>query len=145
NNNAAGVLLALSALAADREAIISRGEQVEIGGAFRIPDVMRQSGARMVEVGTTNRTRLSDYESAITADSAAIVRAHPSNFRVVGFTETVPLDVLAALARERDLPLIHDLGSGALLDTAAFGLAHEPQVQESLSAGADLVLFSGDK
>lgn len=145
NNNAAGVLLALSALAEGREAIISRGEQVEIGGAFRIPDVMRQSGARMVEVGTTNRTHLSDYAGAITPETVVIVRAHTSNFRVVGFTQTVPLDELAALARERDLLLIHDLGSGALLDTAAFGLAHEPQVQESLSAGADLVLFSGDK
>ncbi len=145
NNNAAGVLLALSALASGREAIISRGELIEIGGAFRIPDVMRQSGARMVEVGTTNRTRLSDYERAITPDTAVIVRAHPSNFRVVGFTESVPLDALAALARDRGLRVIDDLGSGALLDTAAFGLAHEPQVQESLAAGADLVLFSGDK
>jgi len=145
NNNAAGVLLALSALAAGREAIISRGEQVEIGGAFRIPDVMRQSGARMVEVGTTNRTHLSDYADVITPETAAIVRAHPSNFRVIGFTESVPLGDLAALAHEHDLVLIHDLGSGALLDTSVFGLAHEPQVQESLAAGADLVLFSGDK
>ena len=145
NNNAAGVLLALSALAAGREAIISRGELIEIGGAFRIPDVMRQSGARMVEVGTTNRTRLSDYERAITPETAVIVRAHPSNFRVIGFTESAPLDALAALARDRGLLLIDDLGSGALLDTAAFGLAHEPQAQESLSAGADLALFSGDK
>jgi len=145
NNNAAGVLLALSALAAGREAIISRGELIEIGGAFRIPDVMRQSGARMVEVGTTNRTRLDDYASAITPDSAAIVRAHPSNFRVVGFTESAPLEALAALAHDRGLLLLDDLGSGALLDTSAYGLAREPMVQDSLRAGADLVLFSGDK
>lgn len=145
NNNAAGVLLALTALAAGREAIISRGELIEIGGAFRIPDVMRQSGARMVEVGTTNRTRLSDYASAITPESAVIVRAHPSNFRVVGFTESVPLDELAALARERGLLMLDDLGSGALLDTSVFGLAREPMAQDSLRAGADLVLFSGDK
>lgn len=145
NNNAAGVLLALTALAAGREAIISRGELIEIGGAFRIPDVMRQSGARMVEVGTTNRTRLSDYASAITPESAVIVRAHPSNFRVVGFTESVPLDELAALARERGLLMLDDLGSGALLDTSVFGLAREPMAQDSLRAGADLALFSGDK
>lgn len=145
NNNAAGVLLALTALAAGREAIISRGELIEIGGAFRIPDVMRQSGARMVEVGTTNRTRLSDYASAITPESAVIVRAHPSNFRVVGFTESVPLDELAALARERGLLTLDDLGSGALLDTSVFGLAREPMAQDSLRAGADLALFSGDK
>lgn len=145
NNNAAGVLLALTALAAGREAIISRGELIEIGGAFRVPDVMRQSGARMVEVGTTNRTHLSDYASAISPESAVIVRAHPSNFRVVGFTETVPLDELAALARERGLLVLDDLGSGALLDTSAFGLAREPTAQDSLRAGADLVLFSGDK
>ncbi len=145
NNNAAGVLLALSALAAGRQAIISRGQLIEIGGAFRIPDVMRQSGAQMVEVGTTNRTRLEDYANAITPETALIVRAHPSNFRVVGFTESVPLDALTTLAHARGLPVLDDLGSGALLDTGAFGLAHEPTVQESLSAGADLVLFSGDK
>ncbi|MEL7675485.1 MAG: L-seryl-tRNA(Sec) selenium transferase, partial [Chloroflexota bacterium] len=134
NNNAAGVLLALTALAAGREAIISRGELIEIGGAFRVPDVMRQSGARMVEVGTTNRTHLSDYASAISPESAVIVRAHPSNFRVVGFTESVPLEDLAALARERGLLVLDDLGSGALLDTSAFGLAREPMVQDSLRA-----------
>jgi len=145
NNNASGVLLALTALAAGREAIISRGQLVEIGGAFRVPDVMQQSGARMVEVGTTNRTRLGDYAAAITADSAAIVRAHASNFKVIGFTESVPLAELAALAHERGLWLLDDIGSGTLIDTTPFGLAPEPRVQDSLAAGADLVMFSGDK
>lgn len=145
NNNAAGVLLALTALAQGREAIISRGQLVEIGGSFRVPDVMAQSGAVMVEVGTTNRTRLGDYADAITERTACIVRAHASNFRVIGFTEAVPLTDLAALAHQHGLLLLDDLGSGALLDTAQFGLSHEPMPQESLAAGADLVLFSGDK
>lgn len=145
NNNAAGVLLALTALAQGHEAIISRGQLVEIGGSFRVPDVMAQSGAVMVEVGTTNRTRLSDYADAITERTACIVRAHASNFRVIGFTEAVPLTDLAALAHQHGLLLLDDLGSGALLDTAQFGLSHEPMPQESLAAGADLVLFSGDK
>lgn len=145
NNNAAGVLLALTALAQGREAIISRGQLVEIGGSFRVPDVMAQSGAVMVEVGTTNRTHLSDYADAITERTACIVRAHASNFRVIGFTEAVPLTDLAALAHQHGLLLLDDLGSGALLDTAQFGLSHEPMPQESLAAGADLVLFSGDK
>jgi L-seryl-tRNA(Ser) seleniumtransferase len=145
NNNAAGVLLALTGLAQGREVVISRGQLIEIGGGFRIPEVMAQSGAVMVEVGTTNRTRLSDYASAITEKTAAIVRAHASNFKVVGFAESVPLADLVALAHGRGLIVIDDIGSGALLDTAPFGLAHEPMAQESLSAGADLVLFSGDK
>ncbi len=145
NNNAAGVLLALTALARGREAIISRGQLVEIGGSFRVPDVMAQSGAIMVEVGTTNRTRLSDYAAAIAERTACIVRAHASNFRVIGFTETVPLTDLADLAHQHGLILLDDLGSGALLDTAQFGLSHEPMPQESLAAGADLVMFSGDK
>ena len=145
NNNAAGVLLALSALVQGREVIISRGQLVEIGGAFRIPDVMAQSGAIMVEVGATNRTRLRDYEAAITERTAAIVRAHPSNYRIVGFTESVPLPDLVALAHAHDLIVIEDVGSGALIDPMQFGLASEPLVQDSLSAGADLVLFSGDK
>ncbi|HXF50400.1 MAG TPA: L-seryl-tRNA(Sec) selenium transferase [Dehalococcoidia bacterium] len=145
NNNAAAVLLALAALCRDREVIVSRGQLVEIGGGFRIPDVMRQSGAILVEVGTTNRTRLADYANAITERTAALLRVHASNFRIVGFTETVPIEALASLARERGLLLIDDLGSGALLDTAAYGLAHEPMPQESVAAGADVVLFSGDK
>jgi L-seryl-tRNA(Ser) seleniumtransferase len=145
NNNAAAVLLALSATAAGREVVISRGELVEIGGGFRIPDVMRQSRARLVEVGTTNRTRLRDFEAAIGERTAALMRVHASNFRVVGFTESVPLEDLAELARLRGMPLIDDIGSGALLDTARFGLAHEPMPQRSIGAGAGLVLFSADK
>jgi L-seryl-tRNA(Ser) seleniumtransferase len=145
NNNAAGVLLALSALAHAREVIISRGQLVEIGGSFRVPDVMAQSGAIMIEVGTTNRTHLRDYASAITEYTAALLHAHASNFRVIGFTESVTLAQMAELAHQHDLLLLDDIGSGALLDTAAFGLAHEPLAQESLAAGADLVMFSGDK
>ncbi|HKS71387.1 MAG TPA: L-seryl-tRNA(Sec) selenium transferase, partial [Ktedonobacterales bacterium] len=145
NNNAAAVLVTLAALAAGREVIVSRGELVEIGGGFRVPDVMRQSGARLVEVGTTNRTRLTDYEAAITPETAALLAVHPSNFRVVGFTEAPELAGLAALAHAHDLPLLHDLGSGALEDTAACGLAHEPTPQESITAGSDVVCFSGDK
>jgi L-seryl-tRNA(Ser) seleniumtransferase len=145
NNNASAVLLALLALAHGREVIISRGQLIEIGGGFRIPDVMAQGSAHMVEVGTTNRTHLHDYESAITAQTAAIMRAHASNFKVIGFTESVPLADLSALANARGLIALDDIGSGALLDTAAFGLAHEPTAQESLADGADLVMFSGDK
>ena len=145
NNNAGAVLLALAALASGREVIISRGELIEIGGGFRIPDVLRQSGATLVEVGTTNRTYAGDYASAITEQTAAILRVHSSNFRVVGFTEQPSLPALAELARERGLLLIDDLGSGSLLDTRRFGLAPEPTVQRSVSAGADVVLFSGDK
>lgn len=145
NNNAAAVLVTLAALAAGREVIVSRGELVEIGGGFRVPDVMRQSGARLVEVGTTNRTRLADYEAAIAPETAALLAVHPSNFRVVGFTEAPELFGLAALAHAHGLLLLHDLGSGALEDTAAYGLAHEPTPQESIAAGADVVCFSGDK
>ncbi len=145
NNNASALLLALAALSAGREVIISRGQLVEIGGGFRIPDVMRQSGATLVEVGTTNRTYARDYAEAVTERTAAILRVHTSNFRVVGFTEVAALDELAALARERELLLIDDLGSGALLDTRPYGLAAEPLVQTSVAAGADVVLFSGDK
>ncbi|MBM3134192.1 MAG: L-seryl-tRNA(Sec) selenium transferase [Chloroflexi bacterium] len=145
NNNAAAVLLALSALAKGQEVIVSRGQAVEIGGGFRIPDVLRQSGARLVEVGTTNRTRLADYEAAIGPRTAALLRVHTSNFRLIGFTESVPLSDLVALGQRHHLPVLDDLGSGALLDTAAFGLGHEPMVQESIAAGASLVCFSGDK
>ncbi len=145
NNNAAGVLLALLAFARGRGALISRGQLVQIGGGFRVPEVMAQSGATLVEVGTTNRTTLADYEAAIDADSAVILAVHASNFKQIGFTEQPPLADLAALAHRHGLLLVNDLGSGALLDTAAFGLAHEPTVQEALAAGCDLVCFSGDK
>ena len=145
NNNAAGLVLLLSAVAQGREVIISRGQLVEIGGGFRVPEVMAQSGATLVEVGTTNRTRTADYERAITENTALIMRAHASNFKQIGFTESAPLDELADVAHRHGLLLVDDLGSGALLDTSPFGLDHEPTVQESLRAGADLVAFSGDK
>ena len=145
NNAAAALVLVLSALAVGREVILSRGQAVEIGGGFRIPDIMRQSGASLVEVGTTNRTYRRDYEAAITPQTAGLLRVHASNFRVVGFTAAVGVGDLAALAHERGLWLVDDVGSGALLSTAAYGLAAEPLVQESVAAGADLVCFSGDK
>ncbi len=145
NNNAAAVLLVLSALAAGREVVISRGQLVEIGGGFRVPDVMRQSGARLVEVGTTNRTRLRDYEAALTGETALLLSVHPSNFRITGFTESVPVRALGELAHNRGLLVVEDLGSGCLLETADFCLAHEPTPQESLAAGVDVVCFSGDK
>jgi len=145
NNNAGAVLLVLSALAGGREVIISRGQLVEIGGGFRIPDVMAQSGASLVEVGTTNRTNLSDYALAIGDDTCALMRVHSSNFRIVGFAHQPGLDDLVALARERQLLMLDDLGSGTLIDTQPFGLMHEPMVQESVAAGVDIVTFSGDK
>ena len=147
NNAAAAVLLSLSALAGVHggEVIVSRGELVEIGGGFRIPDVITQGGARLVEVGTTNKTRLSDYAAAITPATRVLLKVHPSNYRMLGFTGEASVAELAALARERGLVLMHDLGGGALLDLRRMGLSHEPTVQESLAAGADLVAFSGDK
>ncbi len=145
NNNAAAVLLALSALAQGREVIISRGQLVEIGGGFRVPDVMRQSGCQLVEVGTTNRTRIKDYEMALTDRTALLLAVHPSNFRITGFTESTAVSELAQLARQHNLLVMEDLGSGCLLRCEDYGLTHEPQPQESLAAGADLVCFSGDK
>ena len=145
NNNAAALVLLLSALATGREVIISRGQLIEIGGGFRIPEVMEQSGAVLREVGTTNRTRAADYERAITPETALLLRAHASNFKQIGFTESAPLAEMAQIAHAHNLLLVDDLGSGALLDTAQFGLEHEPTLQESLAAGADLICFSGDK
>lgn len=145
NNNAGAVLLILAALAAGREVIISRGQLIEIGGGFRIPEVMQQSGARLVEVGTTNRTRLSDYRRALSRETALLLWAHHSNFRIVGFTEEPSLADLVALGREVGVPVVGDLGSGSLLPTEPYGLAHEPTVQGSVAAGAALVSFSGDK
>jgi L-seryl-tRNA(Ser) seleniumtransferase len=140
NNNAGALLLALAALAEGREVIVSRGELIEIGDGFRIPDVLARSGARLVEVGTTNRTRAADYARAVGADTALLLRVHQSNFRVVGFTEQPTLPELATVARERELPLLDDLGSGALVE-----LGDEPTARASLEGGADLVCFSGDK
>jgi L-seryl-tRNA(Ser) seleniumtransferase len=145
NNNAAAVLLALAALAGRREVIVARGELVEIGGGFRIPDVLARSGAKLVEVGTTNRTYLRDYAAAVSERTAAILRVHASNFRVIGFTASASSADLSALARERGIAFVHDLGSGTLLRTEAYGLGAEETVQEAVRAGADVVTFSGDK
>ncbi|MEW5720128.1 MAG: L-seryl-tRNA(Sec) selenium transferase, partial [Chloroflexota bacterium] len=145
NNNAAAVMLILAAFARGKQVIISRGQLVEIGGGFRIPEVMQQSGATLVEVGTTNRTYIADYARAINEQTALLMRVHSSNFRMIGFIHQPTLEELAALAREKNLLCVDDLGSGALLDTSAYGLAHEPMPQESLAAGADIVSFSGDK
>ena len=145
NNNAAAVLLALTAHAQCREVIISRSQLIEIGGSFRIPEVLEQSGARLAEVGTTNKTYLDDYRKAIRSETAVIMRAHPSNYRIVGFTSEPELPDLAQLAHEFDLIFLDDLGSGVLVDLARYGLPTEPTVLDSLRAGADLVCFSGDK
>ncbi|MBM3315019.1 L-seryl-tRNA(Sec) selenium transferase [candidate division WOR-3 bacterium] len=145
NNNCAATMLILSAMAKGREVVVSRGQLIEIGGSFRIPDVMAQSGCRMVEVGTTNRTHLRDYQRAVTADTAALLRVHTSNYRISGFTKEVSLEDLVALGREKGVAVIDDLGSGALIDLSKHGLPKEPLVQESVAAGADVVCFSGDK
>ncbi|MFH0983339.1 MAG: L-seryl-tRNA(Sec) selenium transferase [Planctomycetota bacterium] len=145
NNNAAATLLILHTLARDREVIVSRGQLIEIGGSFRLPEIMSASGARLREVGTTNRTRLSDYEAAIGDQTAAVMHVHTSNYRITGFTEETPIDELVGLARRFGLMAIDDLGSGALVDVTAFGLPAEPVVAASIAAGVDLICFSGDK
>jgi L-seryl-tRNA(Ser) seleniumtransferase len=145
NNCASAVLLTLSALANKKRVVIARSQLVEIGGGFRVPDVMKQSGAKLVEVGTTNKVRLSDYESALEEATALVMRAHRSNFKIVGFAEEPELKDIVDVAHKAGVIVVDDLGSGALIDTVKYGFAHEPTVQESLAAGVDIVLFSGDK
>ncbi|MBI2878052.1 MAG: L-seryl-tRNA(Sec) selenium transferase [Candidatus Tectomicrobia bacterium] len=145
NNNAAAVLLSLDTLAQGREVIVSRGQLVEIGGSFRIPDILKTSGGRLVEVGTTNKTRLEDYRAALTPETALLLKVHTSNFRVVGFTAEVSGEELVALGRQHGLPVVEDLGSGNFIDLTRYGLSAEPTVQEVIQDGVDLVTFSGDK
>ncbi len=145
NNNASAVMLTLAALSNRKRAIISRSQLVEIGGGFRVPDVMKQSGAKLVEVGTTNRVHLHDYEEAVSEPTGVVMRAHRSNFKIIGFTEEPELKDIVDVAHKAGVVVMDDLGSGSFLDTAKYGLAHEPTVQESLDAGVDVVCFSGDK
>ena len=145
NNNAAAVLLTLSSLAAEQEVIIARGELVEIGGSFRIPDVMKQSKARLVEVGATNKVYPAEFEEAITAETALLLKVHTSNYRIIGFTRTIELAEMVKLGQKYQIPVVEDLGSGSLVDLTPYGLSYEPRVQDSILAGADLVTFSGDK
>ncbi len=145
NNNAGAVLLVLSTLAKDKEVIVSRGQLVEIGGSFRIPDVMTQSGAALVEVGTTNKTHLRDYEQAMTDQTSLLLKVHTSNYKIIGFTAEVPISDLVKLGREKNIPVYEDLGSGVLVDFVKYGVIHEPTVRESIGAGADVVTCSGDK
>ncbi len=145
NNNAAATLIALSSLAAGKEVIVARGQLVEIGGSFRLPDVMEKSGARLREVGTTNKVRLSDYAKAITKSTGLLMRVHTSNYKIMGFTDDVPIEELVKLGRRRKIPVMDDIGSGALIDFTRWGLPEEPTAQRSVKAGADLICFSGDK
>lgn len=145
NNNAAAVMLVLSTMAKNKEVIVSRGELVEIGGSFRVPDVMKQSGTKLIDIGTTNKTHLWDYENAITEDTAALLRVHTSNYRILGFTDSVSLKDLVELGKQNNIPVIEDIGSGVLVDLRKYGLTYEPTVQESVAAGIDVVTFSGDK
>ena len=145
NNNAAAVMLILSSMTENKEVIVSRGELVEIGGKFRIPDVMKSSKANLVEIGTTNKTHIEDYEDAITENTGAFLKVHTSNFKIVGFTESVSIDKLCKLGKEKNIPVIEDIGSGVLIDLSKYGLEYEPTVQDSIKAGVDIVSFSGDK
>ena len=145
NNNAAAVMLVLDTLCREKEAIVSRGQLVEIGGSFRVPEVMKFSGAKLVEVGTTNRTHLYDYEDNITENTGVLLKVHTSNFKIMGFTEEVSIEDLVKLGNEKDIPVVEDIGSGVLIDYSKYGFVYEPTVQESIRKGIDVVTFSGDK